>query len=427
MDERLSEQDVQDGFHAFLTNALAQAKVERLLDPETLASAEADLMICGPALCLYFAALRSVTSPPSVPMPRREKMRGAPPLVLAAHTCPAQFAPYFAIWAKTVPDIQSLVPEHQHDLARIICNHPPISSPPNSALPRIAADLRAVAIEISQRRTFQDRYADDLQAALNAGEASTVNGRPGTPNNPRKATFVPPPMYDDGTGGDTTLLSPVSATFPRPNGLPRTSSNSSSRSTSPSFLTTSPTIVAIRETLYAALADVLTSTPSLRPLLASDPPRAYFNAVALAILDVALQSVVHVPDEGSFVRGVLGKDIVLADCPAELKPFFRELVSISHRAAEIGEEDDQRLIRKLERGSTNIPEPRMERLRRMLERGVGYAAMEEAERTGRSASPEGTVMQLANRVNALALGMSKLAAFRERQDVVFKVLAGAAQ
>jgi len=117
---------------------------------------------------------------------------------------------------------------------------------------------------------------------------------------------------------------------------------------------------------------------------------------------------------------------MLGDCPDELKPFFRELVGISHRAAEITEEDDQRLIRRLSRGSSNIPEPRMDRLRKMLERGVGYAAMDE-ERRGRSASPEGTVMQLANRVNALALGMSKLAAFRERQDVVFKVLAGASR
>ena len=43
----LSEQQVSDGFHSFLANALAQAKAEKLLDVETLSSAEADLMICG--------------------------------------------------------------------------------------------------------------------------------------------------------------------------------------------------------------------------------------------------------------------------------------------------------------------------------------------------------------------------------------------
>lgn len=43
----LSEEQVMNGFHAFLVSALRHAKVERLLDDELLASAEADLMICG--------------------------------------------------------------------------------------------------------------------------------------------------------------------------------------------------------------------------------------------------------------------------------------------------------------------------------------------------------------------------------------------
>lgn len=43
----LDEQHVMNGFHAFLANALAQAKAERLLDADTLASAEADLMVAG--------------------------------------------------------------------------------------------------------------------------------------------------------------------------------------------------------------------------------------------------------------------------------------------------------------------------------------------------------------------------------------------
>jgi len=43
----LNEDAVMNGFHVFLKNALAQAKLERLLDEETLSSAEADLMISG--------------------------------------------------------------------------------------------------------------------------------------------------------------------------------------------------------------------------------------------------------------------------------------------------------------------------------------------------------------------------------------------
>lgn len=46
----LNEQNVMNGFHNFLTNALAQAKAERLLDADTLASAEADLMVAGEPL-----------------------------------------------------------------------------------------------------------------------------------------------------------------------------------------------------------------------------------------------------------------------------------------------------------------------------------------------------------------------------------------
>ena len=43
----LTEEQVMNGFHAFLVSALRHAKAERLLTDELLASAEADLMICG--------------------------------------------------------------------------------------------------------------------------------------------------------------------------------------------------------------------------------------------------------------------------------------------------------------------------------------------------------------------------------------------
>jgi hypothetical protein len=58
----------------------------------------------------------------------------------------------------------------------------------------IAADLRAVANEISQRRSFQDRYASDLQAALDAGAG------PDSPSS-RKTSSVPPPVYDSSSSG----------------------------------------------------------------------------------------------------------------------------------------------------------------------------------------------------------------------------------
>jgi hypothetical protein len=154
----LTVEQVIDGFHLFLQNSLAQAKFENIIDEETLASAESDIMICGPALCLYFAALRSKTTPPSCPIPRNPP--GGVPLILSNETCPPLFLPYFKLWQSTVPEIQALQPAYQHDLARVICDNEPLTSPTLPKLPRISADLRSVAIEISQRRTFQVRPLD---------------------------------------------------------------------------------------------------------------------------------------------------------------------------------------------------------------------------------------------------------------------------
>ncbi|TDL20823.1 hypothetical protein BD410DRAFT_725213 [Rickenella mellea] len=487
---QLAEEQVADAFHSYLKSSLAQAKAERLLDTELLSSAEADLMITGPALCMYFAALRCTTSPPSVPLPRTSKT--APPMDLSPTNCPPPFAGFLAVWARHVQDIQNLQPEHQHDLARVICGLEPLASPPAPQIPRIAAELRAVAIEISQRRTFQDRYAADLQAAL---DASSGGGGAGERSRV-KASFVPPPMYDaspsptssnpgspriqpqatndDGHGHLAVPSSP-------PPGGPgsshthvyhhsRNSSNSSNSSqpltptsthssytpdnkggytrthsrtpspTSPTFLPPDgPAITLIRETLYAALADVLVRTPSIRTALKRDPPRAYFSAVALAILDVSRSrthiSPAAIPGSGQrgdvndvSVLGVLGARLTLNQCPPPLQPFMRELALIGAAARAMEDEDAQRAVEALQSGarSRNLPDPRMERVRRMLAGGVGAendrTSDGEGDATGRR-SVEGRAVAFANRVNALALAMTKLRAFRERQDEVFKILA----
>lgn len=43
----LSEDFIQECFHSYLKSSLSHAKVEGLLDPDMLSSAEADLMITG--------------------------------------------------------------------------------------------------------------------------------------------------------------------------------------------------------------------------------------------------------------------------------------------------------------------------------------------------------------------------------------------
>ncbi|KAG6852870.1 hypothetical protein C0991_008450 [Blastosporella zonata] len=421
----LSERYIQDSFHSYLKSSLTQAKAERLLDAEILSSAESDLMISGPALCLYFAALRCTTNPPSVPLPRGSKSE--PSVELSYDNCPPAFVDFLHVWASAVPAIQNLVPSHQHDLARVICGLEPISQPVQPAIGGIAADLRAVAIEISQRRSFQDRFASDLQAALDSGTT------PGSPNS-RKASFVPPPVYDPSPSSSTrTSLdsrpppSPRHSAYdippPSPSYLsPPPSASGSSfprRSPSPSVLApNSPAIEFIRETLYASIADALEQQPSLRTLLKRDPPRAYFASVAYAILDVATTSIT--PD-GSVV-GVLGTPLTLRDCPPELRPFMMELAAIGAQAKDMEDADNEVAMKHAQRGE-DIPPSKMERVKKMLEQGVGYAeGRREAEERRRSV--EGRAVAFTNRINALSLGMTRLRAFRERQDEVFKVLAG---
>ncbi|EPS93326.1 hypothetical protein FOMPIDRAFT_1039128 [Fomitopsis schrenkii] len=430
----LRKDQVQDAFHSYLKSSLTQAKVEGLLPPNVLSSAEGDLMVTGPALCLYFAALRSTTEPPSVPLPRRSKTESAA-FNLSEENCPPQFRPFLLVWSHAVPEIQNLTPEHQHDLARIICGLQPIAVPSNPRLKGIAADIRAVAIEISMRRTFQDRYAGDLQAALDAGTNGGIK---------MKASFVPPPSYSPST----------SAPKPPPK-LSPSASDISFSPLPPSPTSPTPTILApnapaiefIRETLYAALADVIERRSSLRRALRTDPTRAYFAAVAFAILDVATSSVTHHPARHKSladalpapdaqqadvtIYGVLDKTLSLRDCPPELRPFMAELCAIGEAAREMEEQDSVATVEALQRGE-DAPMPRLDRARDILEGGVGHAfagaeradVARAADHRRRTTSTENRAVAFANRINALALGMTRLRAFRERQDMVFKVLAG---
>ncbi|TFK71928.1 hypothetical protein BDN72DRAFT_957657 [Pluteus cervinus] len=473
----LSEEIVQESFHSYLKSSLTQAKAEKLLDEDVLSSAEGDLMITGPALCLYFAALRCTTEPPSVPLPRTIKVGDAgntspntTPLDLSYENCPASFISFLYVWSSCVPLIQSLQPEDQHDLARIICNLPALSDPVLPELFGIAADIRAVAIEISQRRSFQEKYAEDLQAALNAG-------RPGGTASPKRAAFIPPPSYEESSPSSSPQPSPrISLDKLRPLTPPQPSSPShlspnflpvrpssphsplaplsphsrpSSRPVSPSpapsispvhpagpltstiFATSSPSssttttttpsssgirttklsisnpdspaIIFIRETLYAALADTIATTPSLTPLLRSNPPRAYFSATSLAILSVATTCIVHIPDTKSkstlpsatsslssvlhpptvipnaafianyAIRGIGSRLFGLSECPDELRPFMAELISIGVAASQMEEEDTATLIQALQLGKEGdeVPQPRMERVKKILEEGIG--------------------------------------------------------
>jgi hypothetical protein len=124
---------------------------------------------------------------------------------------------------------------------------------------------------------------------------------------------------------------------------------------------------------------------------------------------------------------VLGQELTLEECPDELKGFMQGLGAIGKMAKEVEEEDTKAAMKLAERGR-DVPVPRMERVVEMLEKGIGY---QDDSRTGLTAaeedrrrSVEGRAVAFANRINALALGVSRLKPFRERQREVFKVLAG---
>jgi hypothetical protein len=111
--------------------------------------------------------------------------------------------------------------------------------------------------------------------------------------------------------------------------------------------------------------------PRIKTLLITDPPRAYFASVALSILTVSSDCLT--PDGG--VITPVGHVLTLEECPKPYQPLMIELAGIGKEVKRMTQEDDERAILAVRDGDgTEIGEPRMERLKRMLEYGV---AMEE--------------------------------------------------
>ncbi|GAA6037128.1 hypothetical protein JCM8097_008750 [Rhodosporidiobolus ruineniae] len=401
---QLTEEQIVGAFHALARDSLAQARGEGLLDDEALQTADVDVQIAGPALTLLYAALGSTGTPPSISSPDLS-------FSLTSQNCPPTFKQAFSLWQATVEPIRNLPSAARYDLALLLCDKPAQSSPLRMEVPRLASDLKGIALEILQRRTFQLRFQSDLQAALD----SSVRPRTSSDSaRPAQAQYEPPPMYEAGEPTEETRRAykdQDGADEPRGNVEAALSMEQQEN------------LRIIRETLYSALADAIVETPSILEQLARGPEwasKAFFASTCLAILEVALTRMdrngVRVVNLGSDSPKYIGG----AQTPPYLRPFLSKLVEVSQAVQSLAAADDARAVQEATEGVEHLTPPKLDRLKERLARGVGA---EETLRSSRE-SRDGEVEMLANAINGLALGMTSLPAFRERQAEAFQIIAG---
>ncbi|GAA5855800.1 hypothetical protein JCM3766R1_004059 [Sporobolomyces carnicolor] len=423
----LTDQQVINGFHTLVQDSLAQARGEGLLTDDQLASADAAVQVAAPSLALFFAALGSTPTPrggrvcgPSISSPDRS-------FVLTSDNCPPSFANAFALWQSTVGPIQELASDgdQRHDLALVLCDHEPVSNRIDLGVAKLASELKAIGLEILQRRTFQLRFQTDLNVAL----GSAVRPRSPHIDATKTATFEPPPMYSEGRPTSDTKRAYSSIEDEERRYL-AAGRGAGMRTTNVVESTVTgeqeSNLSVIRETLYSAFADAIVDTPSILGQLARGlAAQAFFASTCLAIVEVALTRVeqdgVRVVQMGRGVPKVVGVD----ETPPHLRPFLSRLVELSQALQEIARIDDETAIRRAcretERGDDDDDDvapnssPLMDRLKRRLAEGVSL----EESRDGRD---EQELRTLGNAINEMALGMTSLPAFQERQSEAFKVL-----
>ena len=191
-------------------------------------------------------------------------------------------------------------------------------------------------------------------------------------------------------------------------------------------------ILTIRETLYSAIAEVLSTYSYLACLFTRDPARAFFTSISLAILSVSLSSL---SSDGTSIRTVFGTDISICDVPADYpspdeggdyRCFIQELIGIGQQGRKIAEADDDRAIACVARGK-DLPTTRMDRLRQILEKGVGYVDESGKIRGEDRLEREfGKTMAFALRINQLTMKVVKMKSLFKSENAgeILNILAG---
>ena len=193
----------------------------------------------------------------------------------------------FRLWQKAVPVLQALSIDQQADVARLLCDLEPQTSPITTQMVKIAADLSSIAIAIAQRKTYLERYAADLEGL--------IGRRP-----PAPPQYTPPQSsFEQVYGQDNkeqTQAHPKRRPLPTPpaderapstlHGVDSTTSTNTQATAAgePDIPTTEdPELETVRQTFYAVLAEIITEAPRLAVMLREDPARGIYTSEMIGV------------------------------------------------------------------------------------------------------------------------------------------------
>lgn len=277
---------------------------------------------------------------------------------------------------------------------------------------KLSADLQSIAISISQRQTYLERYTKTLEAGL--------GGRDGR--------FQPPPVYgqvgpierqDTGSSHQTYTSAVSDASAHTAASLPTNHRRTASSSSDLIPPTDDPGLMSIRETFYSILSEVIEGSALLGKILRDDPARGYYTsklacaslktdltyskAVAMAIVQAALTCLT--PD-GQRVRVVSfngqAESFGAEDAPISFRVFVRALVSLGKILRELESKDNDAAIESAMRGEDDLRSlTRIELLKQELEIGV------EAGDAG-DISQAAEIRSIANHVRRMSTAVTSL-------------------